>query len=97
MHDDKVDCPIRVGICHFLFDQGYTWEGFTETYPLSIWVACNSGSVRDIKKKMLNNLTRGNWHISSYSEGASIPVLIAHNAAFRAACDAIGATVYEGE
>jgi hypothetical protein len=95
MHDDKIDCPIRVGICHFLFDDGYTWSQFIEHYPLSVWVACNPHTVRDIERKLKRSFGIGSWKVSIYAEGSRIPILIAHNQAFRNECKRTGATVYE--
>jgi hypothetical protein len=94
MHDEKIDCPIRVGICHFLFDEGHSWKQFIENYPLSIWIACESTTVREIREKMVKNLRLGDWKVAVYSEASRIPIIIAHNASFRSVCQEIGVTVY---
>ncbi len=97
IHDDKIDCPVRPGVCHFLCDSEYLWDDFAEQYPLSIWVGCQSNSIRTIQAKAHQWLTAGDWLIATYGEATSTPILMATNGAFRACCDKIGVTLYEAK
>jgi hypothetical protein len=96
LHDEKIDCPVRVGECHFLCDHTFTWDGFVETYPLSIWVACESSTVARVRKKVQDNLQIGGWTSACYGESTRLPIVMASNKAFRDACQRIGVTLYQG-
>ncbi len=95
IHDAKIDCPVRVGICHFLCDTGYPWEAFIGEYPLSIWVACDRATIKDICAKMTTYLVAGDWRLDIYGGAESIPIVLAHNASFRQACHKIGVRLYD--
>lgn len=83
LHDSKIDCPIRVGKCHFLFDDGTPWEEFVTTYPLSIWTACEKTSVDRVLAKFRSHLSEGHWLFSVYGAASNCPVIIGHNGRFR--------------
>src|SRR3974377_2399568 len=36
--DDKIDCEIEVGKCHFILDSELTWSSFYREYPLAFCV-----------------------------------------------------------
>lgn len=93
IHDQKIDCPIQVGKCHFLFDQGNTWDEFQESYPLSIWVACDRSTVSQTQDKLKKYL-KGQWKFRCYGTG-ECPVIIGHNKAFRDACKVSSVDVYQ--
>ena len=95
LHDEKIDCPIRVGVCHFLCDRGYTWEHFIASYPLSFWVACDRRTVSDIREKMIAHLNLGDWIVGTYADATTTPIVLAHNAPFRSACQKVGVRMYE--
>lgn len=86
IHDDKVDCDVKIGKCHYLFDQGLTWENISTNYPLCLWIACQRTSYHTVLKKCQAHFLSGDWSISAYGESNPYPIVIGHNRAFRAAC-----------
>lgn len=90
IHDKKIDCPVRVGVCHFLFDTGIPWTKFIRSYPLSIWVACQGKTYKDVKSNLETNMKAGDWSFTIYDEAGIYPIVIGHNAPFRDACKRIG-------
>ena len=95
MHDDKVDCPVRPEVCHFLCDSEYRWADFIEHYPSSIWIACASDTLNKVQDKIGQWLALGDWSITTYGEATATPIVMATNGAFREACERIGVTLYE--
>lgn len=93
LHDDKIDCPIQVGKCHFLFDRGETWESFIENHPVSIWVACKQSNYENVNEKLKSNLKLGDWSFKVYGDSTIYPIVIAHNAAFIDACTKISINI----
>ena len=86
IHDDKLDCPVEVGKCHFMFDADMIWCDFLKDYPLSIWVACEKSTYKDVQKKMNTWLKEGEWVSYLYAESKDFPIIIAHNKRFRSFC-----------
>src|SRR5262249_19531278 len=39
--EDKIDCPIEVGKCHFVLDRELTWTDFIERHPVAFIVGCS--------------------------------------------------------
>jgi hypothetical protein len=91
IHDDKVDGEIKVGKCHFIFENAksgknaVTWNNFIETHPLSLWIACKKPTVRNTLKKFRSNLPNG-WEFGAYNKRSENPIIIGHNKQFRDAC-----------
>jgi hypothetical protein len=94
IHDDKVDCDVKIGKCHYLFDRDYTWSSFAVEYPLSIWTACERLALNDIRKKFNGHFQDGEWEHHAYGDSDQTPILISHNAAFRSAMQKAGMYVY---
>jgi len=90
VHDEKIDCPILVRKCHFLFDKGKTWENFSESYPLSIWTVCEGKTHKSVFEKLKTYMGRGGWKFVVYGECSLHPIVIGHNESFRKACGKIG-------
>lgn len=88
MHDEKIDCPIEVGKCHFIFDRGYPWEKYVTDSPLSIWIGTSSESVDAVFEKCKIGLPahKGGWNFEIYRNGEKWPIIIGHNKKFREAC-----------
>jgi hypothetical protein len=95
IHDDKVDCEVKVGKCHYLFDQGVTWDSFFPTYPLSIWIACEQNTYSFIMEKCKRHFSRGDWAFIPYGQFTTSPIVIGHNKAFRDALHAINVRFLE--
>ena len=93
IHEEKIDCPIEVGKCHFLFDSGEPWAEVMESYPLSIWVGCSLTSSENVLGKLKTYLI-GSWHFRIYGSG-TYQVVIGHNDSFRNACKAADVAVFE--
>lgn len=53
---DKINCPIKVGKCHFVFDNKDQWEEFLENYPVSFVVGCKKGELNETKDLFMNVL-----------------------------------------
>jgi hypothetical protein len=49
--EDKIDCPIEVGKCHFILDQDLTWKDFTSDYPVAFIVGCSQRKKNALVKK----------------------------------------------
>jgi hypothetical protein len=95
MHDSKVDCAIRVGLCHFLCDEGNRWEDYIGAYPLALWVACEPLTLHTTKDKLTKYLRPGDWTSAVYGDATSTPIVMSYNAAFRDASKRAGVTLYE--
>jgi hypothetical protein len=95
IHDDKVDCEVKIGKCHYLFDRGTPWESFAKDYPLSIWVACERAKYGPILDKCKDHFKQGDWHFFAYGESNPHPIVIGHNNAFRAALSNVDVRVVE--
>jgi hypothetical protein len=93
IHDEKINCPVQIGKCHFLFDVDYTWQQVVETYPLSIWVGCGQTSYQDVMAALKCSLP-ANWVFRPYGNGDH-PVVVGHNASFRESCRLTGVSVFE--
>lgn len=86
IHDEKIDYPIRVGVCHFLCDNGYSWDDFLGSYPLSIWVACERETVGSVRDQMRTYLNAGDWTVETYGDSSITPIVLTYNAAFLKSC-----------
>jgi hypothetical protein len=95
IHDDKIDCEVKVGKCHYLFDQGTPWEQFASEYPLSIWVACERSTYQGILNKCRTHFSRGEWTFAAYGESNPYPIVIGHNKSFRETCQRVNVSVFE--
>ncbi len=95
VHDKKVDCDVRVGKCHYLFDEGLPWVNFAATYPLSMWIGCERSSYQSIIAKCKQHFTAGEWSFAAYGEYNACPIVIGHNGAFRKSCSAVGVRLFE--
>lgn len=95
IHDDKVDCEVKIGKCHYLFDKGVPWDGVASTYPLSIWIVCERSTYRSVLGKCRDHFQVGGWRFITYGESNAHPIIIGHNQAFRDACSAIDVRVLE--
>lgn len=87
LHDEKIDCPIEVGKCHFIFDKKVPWEMFISEHPLSLWIACNKNTVGVILQKCRSNIKQGDWQFKIYGEVNPYPIVIGHNKNFREMCE----------
>jgi hypothetical protein len=94
IHDSKIDCPIEVGRCHFMFDSDMPWDTFLKDRPLSIWVACDKSTCETIYKKASECLDKKAWITSVYAESTDFPIVISHNNIFRDASKEIGIQPY---
>jgi hypothetical protein len=93
VHDSKVDCPIAVGKCHFIFDSGSTWKTFVKNHPLAFWIGCTRASHAAVLEKCSRGLRIGGWCFSTSDPASRNPIIIAHNKRFRDACKALGVAV----
>jgi hypothetical protein len=86
LHDDKVDCEVRIGKCHYLFDSGQSWDEIALSHPLSVWIACKRATHEAILEKCRSHFGAGDWSFACYGEANPYPIVIGHNNAFREAC-----------
>ena len=95
MHDDKINCPIRVDRCHFLFDHGYPWNTFASEYPLSVWVCCEASKRHELLTKLQTHFDEvgGGWTLGIYGAACVLPIVIGFNKAFVTACGQMGITL----
>ncbi|MFH1278969.1 MAG: DUF4062 domain-containing protein [Candidatus Eisenbacteria bacterium] len=90
MHDSKIDCPVEVGKCHFIFDRAESWQDFIREHPLSLWIGCTNDSMDGIISRCQEGLNEGDWEFCVYDRTAEYPVVIGHNRRFREACQGVG-------
>jgi len=90
IHDEKIDCPIEVGKCHFVCDEEYLWARMLKEYPLSLWVVCDRRTYEGRLALLRRTIRTGEWAFGTYGEANEHPVLIGHNARFREAAKQIG-------
>ncbi|TVL96663.1 MAG: hypothetical protein CV087_23440 [Candidatus Brocadia sp. WS118] len=83
IHDEKVDCQIEVGKCHFIFDQEMPWNKFIIEHPVSLWIGCTRKSYREVLQKCQSFLKTGDWKFTIYGEPNPFPIIIGHNQSFR--------------
>lgn len=83
LHDKKIDCPIEVGKCHFIFDKEATWEKFITEHPLSLWIGCCQETACEILEKCKSNIKQGEWQFGIYGDFNLYPIVIGHNKRFR--------------
>jgi hypothetical protein len=95
IHDDKVDCEVKIGKCHYLFDKGMSWDMFSSQHPLSIWIACERSTYHSVLDKCRNHFRTGTWSFHTYGECNPIPIVIGHNQAFRDRCREVDVRVLE--
>lgn len=93
IHDDKVDCEVKIGKCHYLFDQAVPWESIASAYPLCIWIACEQRTYQSVLNKCKDHFVSGDWSFVPYGESNSFPIVIGHNKTFRDACKKINVRV----
>lgn len=86
LHDEKIDCPIEVGKCHFIFDKKEIWGKFISEHPLSLWIACSKNTVDLILQKCESNIKQGDWQFKIYGEVNPYPIVIGHNKVFCKMC-----------
>lgn len=46
----KINCPIDVRKCHFLFDEELTWQEVLEQRPLAVCIGCPTGRLKEYKQ-----------------------------------------------
>lgn len=95
MHDEKINARVTPGICHFLCDSVYTWDRFKIDHPTSLWIACDCATLPAVLEETKRWLTEGDWNIVTYGDYTTVPIVMATNGAFRAACKQIGVTLFE--
>ena len=78
IHHKKIDAPIRVGHCHFLFDEELRWDDFIKNHPLAICVGCDRASVGDLADRF----DALGFDVVSGSEAPDYTSVLARNAAF---------------
>jgi hypothetical protein len=94
IHDSKVDCDVKIGKCHYLFDVGFPWVDFAAKYPLSLWIGCEQATYKSIIDKCERHFTNGEWSFVTYDEYNACPIVIGHNKVFRDFCSKIGVRVH---
>ncbi len=94
LHDEKVDCDVKIGKCHYLFDQGLTWESVATDYPLCLWIACErTTSYRSVLAKCNEHFKNSGWVFVPYGESNPHPIVIGYNKRFEEACEKTGIRV----
>ncbi|MES9943877.1 MAG: DUF4062 domain-containing protein [Candidatus Thiodiazotropha sp.] len=49
MHYNKIHQPIKVGKCHLVFDDAYSWEQFLENYPFALCIGYDHNDESEVK------------------------------------------------
>ena len=83
LHDTKIDCPVEVGKCHFLFDRGEPWEKVVRRIPLSLWVGCARSTFQQAMDKLKRGMPPGGWRFRPYAQATPFPVVIGENEEYR--------------
>jgi len=53
---EKVNSPIKVGVCHFIFDKSYSWDNFTKEHPLAFCIGYPFSRENDVIKNFKETL-----------------------------------------
>jgi hypothetical protein len=77
--EEKIDCPVKAGICHFVFDNRYSWEEFISNYPLAFFIGCSQNKVHEIVELFENKLK---FTVEIFSENKPITAIYAKNTKF---------------
>lgn len=76
--DDKINCSVKPGVCHFVFDKYNTWENFINNYPLAFFIGCKKSNMEMIYKTFEDL----NFKLDNYSEVDEISAVYAKNNKF---------------
>ena len=79
----KIDCPIDVGKCHFVFGNDLAWESVLEKHPLALCIGCESEELVKIVDMVRRAMP--NFEIITCGQARRFSALIARNAAFESA------------
>jgi hypothetical protein len=79
----KIDCPIDVGKCHFVFGNDLEWRTILEEHPLALCIGCESDELARIEE-MLRQAMPG-FEIITCGQERRYSALIARNEVFKTA------------
>jgi hypothetical protein len=76
--DDKIDCEIEVGKCHFILDNQFSWQEFSQHHPVAFCVGCTSSA----KQPYANMFRALGFDVIEQNNASTISSFIARNFAF---------------
>jgi len=76
--ENKIDCEIEVGKCHFILDHELTWEHFYNNHPVAFIVGCHQRS----KKSLMEKFSKLGFKIKEGQNYDPITAFAARNQAF---------------
>lgn len=76
--DDKIDCEIEVGKCHFVLDHDLPWKQFCSEHPIAFCV----GTPNDMRKKYIEMFENLGFEILTGHDYSPITTFIARNTKF---------------
>jgi hypothetical protein len=56
VHEQKLDGPVRIGQCDFVFDKSLTWEDYIKNKPLAFCVGFQKNNIKSVIKKIEDTL-----------------------------------------
>lgn len=56
LDSSKIDCPIDVGKCHFIFGEDLTWDEVVRRHPLALCVGCKSRELDALRERVTATL-----------------------------------------
>ncbi len=78
LSDDKIDCEIEVGKCHFILDNELTWSSFYRDYPLAFCVGC----MAEQASKYATMFKELGFDVIEENSAAPVGSFVARNGAF---------------
>lgn len=81
LDEDKIDCPIDVTKCHFVFDDVERWEKVLASAPLALCIGCSTANLRQLEKRIREHLPTLD-RITTTQESKEYSALIATNREF---------------
>ena len=77
--DNKIDCEIEVGKCHFILDTEFTWERFYREHPVAFCVGC---STSEASQRHANTFRQLGFEVIEENSAGAVTSFVARNAAF---------------
>ncbi len=77
--DDKIDCEVEVGKCHFILDTDFTWTRFYQDHPVAFCVGCSNS---EASKRYADMFRQLGFDVIEENSAAAVTSFVARNTAF---------------
>jgi hypothetical protein len=82
--NDKVDCPVEAGKCHYILDSSFTWEQLITEHPVAFCIGCTDNVKMGhwTKPQLIKYFLERQFSIIDESAASSVGSFIARNQLF---------------